>query len=418
MTRISSGSPMANKVFNAALFTEAKKRHCLANLMTDGAPKIVDSNKLDGRKQTSPGAPVVQILDLSKSKGDEVSMDLFHQLGGEPIMGDDRADGRAESLTFATFSLKINQYRKPVDSGGKMTQQRTGHDLKMVANRMLSPYVTDLRDQVMLVHAAGARGDVPASKGGWLVPENKPGTNFSKVMVNPVTPPTFNRHFYGGDATAIDNIDSADKFNLRAINRLRLQLGEQNVQMQSIRYEKDVAASDLPFFVLLVSERQWFDWQEDTDPNFGGAAFKRLQAAAVERGKLASHPIFAGDCAYYENILIRRMSKDIQFNAGSQVQVSNNDATASVTTKVPSVRVHRAILLGAQGIADAWGLTGKAEKGGYFFDQRTEEQDLGNRMIHSVNWMSGFAKVRFQGSDQIVTDHGVAVLDTAVSTGL
>lgn len=412
-TQIASNSPAAVKIQNAALFTEAQKSYAMVNLLSDGAPKVVDDNKLDGRKQTNSGAPVVRIQDLSKGKGEEVSMDLFHQLGGEMTMNDDVLEGNEESLTSSTFTLKIAQYRKAVDSGGRMTAQRTWHDLRRVANSMLGPYYGRAMDQVMFCHAAGARGDVPQSKNDWVLPVS--GSSLTKQLVNELTPPTFDRHVFGGDATQLDNLDSADKFDLRTVNKLRLILDESNAPLQSIRYEKDVAADDMPFYLLLVSPRQWFDWMENTDQNFGGMAFRKLQAAAAQRASIFSHPIFKGECALYENILIRKVQRVIRFSAGSQVSVCQNNADATTTTMVPGVRVNRALLLGAQAIADGWGMSGSAEKGGYFFSQTTQEKDYGNSMGHAIRWMCGKKKIRFVDSSGRVNDHGVIALDTAVS---
>lgn len=412
-TQISSGSPAAVKVQNAALFVEAVKSHTMCNLLADGAPKVVDDNKLDGRKQTSAGAPIVRIQDLSKGKGDTVIVDLFHQIGGEMTMNDDVLDGNEENITSSSLDVKVAQYRKAVDSGGKMTAQRTFHDLRRVANAMLGSYYGRAMDQVALCHAAGARGDVPATKGGWVLPTS--GPSLAKQLVNDLMPPTYDRHVFGGDATALDNLDSADKFDLRVLNKMRLILDDQDIQIQSIRYEKDEAKDDIPFYLLLISPRQWFDWMENTDANFGGQAFRRLQASAAQRGTIFNHPIFKGECALYENILIRKMSRTIRFNAGSQVAVSQNNNDATVTTLQPTVRVNRAILMGAQAIADAWGMAGSGEKGGYHFNQVTTDKDYGNSRGHAITWMCGKKKIRFTDSTGRVNDHGVMVLDTAVS---
>jgi hypothetical protein len=93
---------------------------------------------------------------------------------------------------------------------------------------------------------------------------------------------------------------------------------------------------------------------------------------------------------------------------------NNNDAT--VTTVNTITRVNRAILLGAQAIADAWGLSGSADSGGYHFSQTTEDKDYGNSRAHAIAWMCGKKKIRFTDSNGRVNDHGVMVLDTAVSS--
>src|SRR5690606_34254932 len=116
-----------------------------------------------------------------------------------PTMGDRKLAGRAESITSSQFTAKINQGRHVVDSGGKMTQQRTMHDLVRVANSMLSPYYMKLADQITHIQLAGARG---TDVSDWLVPLSS-DDEFSEIVVNPVTPPTFDRHFYANDATSL-----------------------------------------------------------------------------------------------------------------------------------------------------------------------------------------------------------------------
>ena len=96
MTQVTSAQ--ANKILQAALFTAANRSHSLVNMLTEEAPK---GAKVNGGKQTSAGAPVVRITDLGKGAGDEVDMQLFHQLSGRPTMGDKKISGRLESLSFA-----------------------------------------------------------------------------------------------------------------------------------------------------------------------------------------------------------------------------------------------------------------------------------------------------------------------------
>ena len=158
MTQVTSAQ--ANKILQAALFTAANRSHSLVNMLTEEAPK---GAKVNGGKQTSAGAPVVRITDLTKQRGDSVDMQLFHQLSGRPSMGDQKLDGRLESLSFADFALKINQTRHGVDAGGKMSQQRTKHDLIKTARTLLADgYYGRLVDQRGFAQLAGARGDTSA----------------------------------------------------------------------------------------------------------------------------------------------------------------------------------------------------------------------------------------------------------------
>lgn len=415
-TVVKAGSAAANRFFNVGLFTEVTKNNTFSNSLTDASiPTTVSKDKKKGVNQTSPGAPVVRVTDLSKSKGEEVTMDLFHELNGLPTMGDRKLAGRGESITSSQFSLKINQGRHMVDSGGKMTQQRTLHDLVMVANSLLAPYYTALDDQLSMVHLAGARGE--SNETGWKVPlATHP--EFAEIAVNEVTPPTFDRHFYADNATSLDTLEATDKFNLKEVENIRLRIDEMPYKLQPIKFEGDEAADDEPFYVLWVTPRQWYDFRVSTDANFGASALQRMQADALQRSSMFKHPLFRGGAALWNNILIKKMARSIRFNAGSSVTVCTNTADAQTTTVTAAVRTERAILLGAQALANAYGMAGTASKGGYHFSMHTESTDHDNAKEHSIAWMNGKKKIRFEGSDGRVNDHGVCVLDTAISTSL
>lgn len=408
-TKVAPGSALAKKIFNAALFTESTRRNSFTNLMTGGVPKSLDTNKADSRKQTSPGAPIVRVTDLSKAAGEQVDVDLFHQLRHKPVMGDKKLAGKGASLTSSTFSLKIDQGRTMVDSGGKMSQQRTDHDLKNLARQLLGPYYNTLDDQTSLIHLAGARGD--HNDADWIVPLES-DEDYAEIMVNTVTPPTYDRHYYAGDATAFDNIDAADKFTLSDVDKLRLAIDEMPFPLQPVKFEKDPQAEDSPFFLLYVSPRQWNDFWTGTS----GADWRALQANAFQRAKDFNHPVFLGECVMWNNILVRKQKRPVSFSAGFDATVCTNTDDAQTTTKTAGVKIERAILLGAQAMATAFGRSGNKRTGGSFFSMHEEKTDHENVIEHSIAWMNGKGKIRFKGTDGRVNDHGVMVLDSAVST--
>tara|TARA_R110002110_G_scaffold415835_1_gene657220 strand:+ start:36433 stop:37662 length:1230 start_codon:yes stop_codon:yes gene_type:complete len=406
-TTVPTTASIAVKLFNAALFLEASRRPSFANIQTGAAPSLSgEARKAKG--QTAAGAPIVRVTDLSTSAGDEVSVDIFHQLRQKPVMGDKLIEGKGTNLKYASFSLKIDQGRTLVDAGGRMSQQRTKHNLKLTAKTLLSPYYNRLADQICLVHLAGARGD--HYDADWILPTDD-DVDFDEIMVNPVTPPTFDRHMYGGDATAIDSIDAADKFTLAAVDRARLVLDEMAFPLQPLRFEGDPMAEDSPFHVMWITPRQWYDFWTSTS----GSDWRALQANAFERRKDFNHPIFKGDAVMWNNVLVKKQPRPIRFNAGTNVTVCTNTDVAGTEQKTAGVRIERAILLGAQAMADAFGSTG-GKGGGYYFGMNEETKDHGNRHEMSIAWMNGKAKIRFKGTDGRVNDHGVMVLDTAVST--
>lgn len=406
-TSVPTGASITNKLFNAALFLEASRRPSFANIQTGAAPTLSGEAK-KAKGQTSAGAPIVRVTDLQSQAGDEVTVDIFHQLRQKPVMGDKVIAGKGTNLKYASFSLKIDQGRTLVDAGGRMSQQRTKHNLKLTAKTLLSPYYNRLADQICLAHLAGARGS--HDDADWILP-TAADADFAEIMVNAITPPTFDRHFYANDATGLDNIDAAEKFTLDEVDKLRLNLDEMAFPLQPIKMEGDPMAEDSPFHCLWITPRQWHDFWTSTS----GADWRALQANAFERRKDWNHPIFKGDAVMWNNILVKKQPRPIRFEAGETVTICTDSVDAATTTVAAAVRTERAILLGAQALADAFGATG-GKNGGYYFGMHQEETDHGNRNELSIAWMNGKAKIRFQGTDGRVNDHGVMVLDTAVST--
>ena len=401
MTQVTSAQ--ANKILQVALFTSANRTSSLVNMLTDEAPKDA---KVNGGKQTSPGAPVVRITDLTKQKGDSVDMQLFHQLSGRPTMGDKKLDGRLESLSFADFSVKVNQTRHGVDAAGKMSQSRTKHDLIKTARTLLADgYYGRLVDQRGFAQLAGARGDYSATD---IILPLADDPEFSDIMINPLTAPTYERHFFGGDATSFEGIDASDRFNLGCVDNMSLFLSEMANPIQPIRMVSDPSGGE-PLYVLYVTPRQWHDFYTSSS----GKDWQAMLASAMERSKGWNHPIFRGEGAMWRGILVKPYKgMPIRFNQGSTVKVcAANSATGVEVDKVAGTTIDRAVLLGGQALANAFG---SGEQGSHF-GLHEEKTDHGNSTEISISWVSGLNKIRFKQRNGNIQDHGCMVLDTAVS---
>ncbi|WP_407330556.1 N4-gp56 family major capsid protein [Enterovibrio sp. 27052020O] len=405
MTTISKAQ--AVKLQEAALFTAANRNRSMTNMLTDNAPKAAISDK-KGNKQTGPGAPIVRVTDLQKASGDTVDMQIVHKLSKKPTMGDRKIAGRGEGLDFTSFELSINQGRHQVDAGGKMSQQRTGHNLMTTARTLLGTYFNDLKDQLATVHMAGARGDHFADD--IIVPlMNDP--EFAEMLVNDIMPPTYDRHFFGGDATTFEGLDQADVFGMEVVDNLSLFIEEMAHPIQPIRFAEENKAGSEPFYILNVTPRQWADFKRTA----GYKDWQQLAANAMKRKSDFSHDVFRGDCVMHENILIRKyLGMPIRFNTGSTVDVSNNDKAATVKQVEAATNIDRAMLIGAQALADAWGKT----QNGSQFSLHTEKVDAGNREEVTIGWMNGLKKIRFADKSGRVNDHGVIAVDTAITLGI
>ncbi|EBV8414139.1 N4-gp56 family major capsid protein [Salmonella enterica subsp. enterica serovar Ealing] len=395
----------ANKILQAALFTAANRARSMVNILTDqqAAPQSVSPDKA-GTRQTSRGAPVVRLTDLNKGKGDEISFNIMHKLSKLPTMGDQRIAGRGEDLSQDEFSLRIDQGRHQVDAGGRMSQQRTKFDLVKSSSTLLGTYFNDLQDQCAVVHLAGARGDFYADD---IIVPLADHPEFVKIMINDVMPPTHDRHFFGGDATSFETLDSSDVFTLSLVDNMALFIDEMAHPLQPVRMKGDELYGEDPYYVMYVTPRQWNDWYTTTS----GKDWQQMMTRAVNRSKGFNHPLFKGECAMWRNILVRKYSgMPIRFYSGSKVAVSNNDLEATTKVVEAQTNIDRGMLLGAQALANAYGST----KNGGHFSMVKEKTDAQNRDEVTINWMNGLKKIRFKEKTGKMQDHGVITVDTAI----
>jgi N4-gp56 family major capsid protein len=404
-TNIPVGSALARKIYSVGLFTRVQHSPGFMNLISGEMPKE-GSFAAKTKGQTSPDYPVVKAGDLAKGAGDTISIDLFNVLQGKPVMGDQRITGKMMQLTFSSMDVKIDQVRGGSDSGGRMTQKRTVHNLRNISMAGLQAWMQRLEDQTTLVHLAGARGAQATTD--WVVPPQS-DPDFSTIMVNPVRAPTRNRYYCANDATDVSTIGTNDALTLQDIDRVVAQLRESPVVMQSVKIKGDDRAWNDPLWVMFVTERQWLYLQARTSQTTWRQA---VQHAFERKSSGVKHPLFdAYETIMWSGVLIKRMNRyAIRFNAGDTVITDSgggDGATYTETNVTAAQPVDRAIIVGAQALAKAYGKSASD----YFYDWSEEAVDHGNSIETVCAAMCGSSKIRFRidGAD---TDFGVAVLDS------
>lgn len=406
ITSIPVGHPLAAKVYGAAVFAEFISKPSFSNKLTGPAPKLSSAVNMLEKQQTSQHYPFVRITDLNKGSGDTVTVDCFNILEGRPIMGDERLQGKFMALDTSRAEVYLDQMRAGVESGGRMTQQRTKHNLRQIAKAALVGWWQRTTDQIKLIHLAGARGSQNTAE--WNIPLAS-DSYFSKILVNPVLAPTYNRHFYAGDATALSNLDTTDYLKLTDLDRLRTLLDESDNPLQPVMLDGDFAAEEDPLWILLVSPRVYGNLLRQS----GTAAIRTFQQNAMQRG--AKNPLFTGTVGLWNGILVKKMPRTfIEFQSGETVTVATSAAaytetTATVAALGANYPVHRCLLLGAQAVAEVFG---KDSRSGQSFAWNEELTDHKAVVEHSVHTIGGYKKLRFKNKAGADYDYGVAVIDT------
>lgn len=420
-TTIPYGSPQAITLQSAGLFAANMQRNTTMNRLTGKLPQQAQAEATI-RRQSSTEMPIVRCMDLQKMAGDEITFDLINPMGGVPIMGSEYAEGRGQAMSFSQDRLRINQARYPISAGDTMTQQRTPHELRKLARALGTNYMDRFADQSILVHMAGARGFHNNIE--WAVPLAS-HAKFSEIMVNPIKAPTKNRHFMS-TGSGIEPVKAAgneitlastDVLNADVVDGIRTYIDSMPLPPPPVVFEGDAASTDSPLRVLLVSSEQYTSFVQSTN-------FRSLQASAMARAQQAKmNPLFMGEAGLWNGILIVKMPKPIRFYSGDSLRycASYTSETETATDLVPAAfaasghAVDRAILLGGQALAEAWG---KHRKTGnpYFWSEK--ELDHDDKLEVLVGAINGRSKIRFaidhgDGQKQI-TDYGVMVIDTVV----
>ncbi len=404
-TQVPIGSPLARKAYSVGLFSRVQHSPGFMNLLSGEMPKQ-GSFASKAKGQTSPDYPIVKAGDLTKGAGDTVSIDLFNILQGKPTMGDKRIAGRMMNLSYSSMDVRIDQTRGGADSGGRMTQKRTVHNLRSIASNGLQAWMQRLEDQTTLVHLAGARGSQDTTD--WVVP-NAIDPEFSEILVNPIKAPTKNRYFAANDATDVSDMGTNDALTFQDIERINAQMRESVVPLQSIRIKGDERAWNDPLWAMFVTERQWLYLKSRTSQTQWRQA---VQNALERKTAGVKHPLFDNyETLMWDGMLIKRMNRyAIRFNTGDTVVTDSGGTdgkTYNETNKTVAVPTDRAIIVGAQALAKAYGKSNSD----YFYDWSEEEVDHGNSVEIVGAAMGGTAKIRFK-IDGVDTDHGVAVVDS------
>jgi len=406
---IPAGSPLARKVYGAAVFAQATQANTFSNRLTGKAPKMAKATSKLRRSQTQKDLPFVRVTDLSRERGDTVTVDMFGIMNGKPTMGDAEIKDNLMDMESSTMEIRIDQMRGGTRTPGRMSQQRTVHNMRQVVRAGLGGWWSRTLDQIKVIHAAGARGDHNNIE--WNVPLDT-DPDFGKIVVNEVKAPTFNRKFYGGDATSVANLDTTDIITLDTLDMLRAYLDETVHPLNPVVLPGDPAAADDPLYCLFVTSRQYHYILNNSNP----VGIRDFHAKARERK--ASNPLFAGEVGLWNGILVKKYNRPIRFNQGSTVKVALDQAGfATQDEVVPTFSatnpewhaVDRAMLFGAQAVAEAWGRDSMTQIPMRWWE---EVVNHGNNLEVSISAMGGCAKLRFEDSDGVETDHGVIAIDS------
>ena len=328
------------------------------------------------RKYTGPegsSMPVTRVDRLENDAGEYVSFDLNMQLKMQPVEGDDILENKEENLKFYTDGLYIDQMRGGVNAGGRMTRKRTIHNLRKVARARQSDWWARVFDELHFMYASGARG----VNTDFIFP-----TTYSGFANNSLTAPDSYHRIIANSKTQ-STLVAGDTMSLSGIDQLVGMADMMGGGTQEVPQIQPVMIGGEEHFLLLMNPWQAYDLRTSTT---SGQWLDIQKALASSEGRKS--PIVQGGMGMHNGVVLQKHKGVIRFN---------NFGSGAV-------KAARALFLGEQALAFAWGSPGT----GMRFDWHEETRDNGNVLIISTYAMFGISKVTFNG-----LDYGVIAFDTA-----
>lgn len=363
-----------------------------AGLMAyDTSQKGYWSQRFMGKGEAAE-VPIQILTDLESDAGEQIAYDLLAELKMAPVEGEDNLEGKEEAQRFYTDTIYIDQARCGVNTGGRMTRKRTLHNLREKAKRQQSGWWARLVDELLFIYASGARGINP----NLLLP-----LGYTGRANNALVAPDSNHVLYGAElsaagveingATAFNNIDAADKFSLRLIDRAVTRAQVQGGGPTGIPVLQPCKIDGNETYVCVMHT-----WQEDDlRANMQTGQWLDIQkAAATAEGR--NSPLFKGGLGMYRGAILHSHRNAIRFNtAGSGA----------------NVEAARALFMGSQAAVIAYGSPGTAQR----FDWNEETRDNGDKVVITTSSIFGMKKVNFV-TESGAQDFGAFALDTACAT--
>lgn len=355
-TVVPFGDPKAVKKWSASLFVDVTKTSYFERKFVGK-----DENSVIQRK-----------TELETGPGDRISYDLSMELRGRPTYGDKRLKGKEENLKFYTDEVAIDQVRKSVSAGGRMTRKRNAHDLRRTAKQRLTEYWSRFIDEMLFIYLSGARG---------INEDFIEALDWSGHANNPIQAPDAGHTLYGGDAVSKSTITSDDTMSRDVV--------EKAVTKARMLHATDPDSASMPaitingegHYCMVMSPFQEHDLR--TSDSAGWLDVQKAAAGAEGR----NNPIFKGGLGMINNCVLHSHVSVIRFN------------DYGTGGNLPAAR---ALFMGRQAAVIAYG-----SGNGLRFSWKEEVEDYGNEPVVASGTILGVKKSRFNDRD-----FGVIAVDT------
>lgn len=272
--------------------------------------EYVRSNPFNSYMGTDPTKSIIVVKeDLTKSKGDAVTVPFVAKLSGSAVTGETAMEGSEEAMSFYGHVLTLNQFKNAVRLNGSLTERRSPLDMRMEAKGALSDWMANLVKTQFIEAFATISGTVygsasEATKDAWLA------ANADRVLFGA----TRSNIAANDHSAALLNVDTtSDKLSCAVISLAKRMAKTANPKITPIKVEDGTE-----WYVLFADELAIRDLKADT-------TWSNAQRDSMPRG--SENPLFTGAVGAWDGVIVREVEDTTILSA---VGASSADVAVNV----------------------------------------------------------------------------------------
>lgn len=310
--------------------------------------------------------------DLTKKKGDVITIALVNRLTGAGVTGSSTLEGNEEAMDSRSHDITVNKIRNAVRVA-EMEEQQSAIPLRNAAKAVLKDWaIENVRDRAILalggINGVGFTASTEAQRDAWLV------DNFDRCV--------FGAAAAGGTDMSADLALLDTTSDLLTTSVIDAAVYKAKTCNPKIRPVRD-SGNGRRYYIALAHP----------------AAFANLRASmtttlASTATQLEGSKLFEGGDLHWNGVIVKEFDNlPVYTNLG-----------ASATTEVTPV-----YLLGAQALGIAYAARWRS---------RTEEFDYGDKHGVAIDAIDGISKLQFgsgSGDRDDLKDHGVVTIFVATT---
>lgn len=323
--------------------------------------------------------------DLTKMKGDTITVGLTAKLTGSAVTGDNELEGNEEAINAYSDSVIIDQARFAVRLTGILDEQKNAYDMRKDAKEKLAMRMQEFIERQIFLKLAGVGHSSLTDVNGTVISADYAWSNTGNAVPTGDTGAGYGDRYLCADYTnGADSLATTDLLTPELISRARVKASLASPKIQPLKIDGK------NFYLMFVHPWQAYDLKNN-------ATYAQAQREAAVRGE--KNPIFTGALGVWDGVIVHE-HEYVPFLDTSAVG-HNFAATASGTDI--SADCFRALLVGRQAGVFAKSKFGKG------WVEKTFDYD--NKTGFATRLIGGIQKLTFNSKD-----YGVICVDTSATS--